>query len=1519
MADPNGVTDVANPNLNLTPDEKRVFGQLFQAADTENVGVVTGDVAVKFFEKSRLEPRIADTENRGFLTPAGFGLVLRLIGHVQSGREPSAELAYRPGPIPKFEGFAGIANPPPLQPVTSLQPQSSGGPIRVPPLNSDKVNEYSTLFDKSGAQHGILAGDQAKQIFEKARLPNDVLGRIWNLADTEQRGALGVTEFVIAMHLLASYKSGALRALPAILPPGLYEAASRRAPPPRPPYAAISPTAATGSAIPRQFSGTGPQRTQSPIARSGFGTPPQSTQPTGGDWVINPRDKIQFDRVFADLDKAGRGFITGDEAVHFFGNSRLPEEILAQIWDLADINSEGHLNRDEFAVAMYLIRQQRGTQDGRGMLPASLPPNLIPPSMRQQIRPPAQPTAPAFDNAAYATAKPASEDLFGLDAFSSSPAPVPDPSASSASLNRSVKEDVFGGIDKASSPSPMNVAPQTSPSTTQSIFKPFVPSSSFGQTMINSNATGGSNSSGPSSTRNMQPSQTSAMDDLLGDNDPEVSKKLTAETTELANLSNQVGTLATQMQEVKTKRPSTEQELSGATAQKRQFEARLSELRALYEREVREVKELDERLARSRAETRKLQQDIAMVEGTYEDLRVQHQQVATALEADQQENANLKERMRIVNTDIAQLRPQLEKLRSDARQQKGLVAINKKQLATNEAERDRVQGEIDETSHVPDQATREPARSFSSSSQAQSPTVGASPAPSSASQSTNPFFRRSPSAAADNTMSPGPFAPGPVAAAAPERNQSTFDSVFGPPHSSRPAPGQAKGGAKGPPEGQDPTGAASPSTSSTPNPDGPGTRPGAVSPPSFSQRDSPLPEVRAPPESGQITSDYLPFRDHVPRADSFSSSVKVSAPASRYGGNDNSGLDTPTNWASSAAATPRQEMDESLGGIQPESSNAETGRDSTLVPASRLSTGSPASSNHQRLGLKPDERKDSSQAFNKSTTSGDAIPGAFPVDPTSPVQTTPTGESALSDRSIGSSRPEGMQGSRSESFMLGKEQTRSPTAAKEDFDAAFAGFGALKQPQERQHTGGSSAEGSVGTNAGAPTKFNKEFPPIEEFGNDEESDSQSEHGFDDNFTSPSPHRRQGSSAHANGSTTQSRPGTGVSHSRADSFGPRPVMNQTESSSAIGQPPTPGAQKSPPTYDQTVGPATSDPDRVGESHFPAEFTGLLPSRQDPTSAQEPAEKSYNPQMTGGQALFGGSNTSKGAPSSAPTAFSSSPPLSNTPLSTAPSDAYQSAVSHPSVGKGPSPSSAQPQPPSKVPFDDDFDRDFADLADAKEADDKGDVDFAASSRHPEGLDEFNPVFDSPAPSKSNTIASQRTQMGNSHTSDRFNDFEQNVGGPAQASARSVEAQQPAAAAPHDWDAIFAGLDSTPGASNGAGPQPGIPPKEALNFGGATSQLPPSSSGGASHGASPFGGGLNQGGPSTTQAPSAGPLSSSNPTKPTLGRALTAGTEHDDPILKRLTGMGYQRDAALAALEQYDYNIDKAADYLVQQAQK
>lgn len=824
------------PNLNLTPDEKRVYGQLFRLADTDNVGVVTGEIAVKFFEKTRLDSRIlgevwqiADSENRGFLTPSGFGVALRLIGHAQAGREPTPQIALQPGPIPRLDGFTPA--PPPLAPAPTGSPQpisaqgTGNAPIRIPPLTPDKVSQYSNLFERQPLQNGsMLSGEQARQIFEKSGLPNEVLGKIWQLADTEQRGALVLTEFVIAMHLLTSMKSGALRALPNVLPPPLYEAALRRAPPGvgRP----QSPSGPALSALPRQLSGQAqmPMRTGSPLGPGLGARSSLAPQSTGDAWLVTAADKQRFDVIYDSLDKQKKGYITGEEAVPFFSQSNLSEAILANIWDLADMRSQGHLTRDEFAVAMYLIRQQRSKQ---GDLPQSIPANLIPPSLRSQVRPPT--AASPFDAPAPPQApvqqppppKPVSalDDLFGLD---TSPAPAPTQSTGAPAA----PADPFAGSTSPNPTSPARMSP-----TPTGGFKPFMPTSSFGRTLA-SHGTGdsGSGALGPAAfPKPSTPVPPPTSEDLLGDAEPETKGANNMnDTMELANLSNQIGTLSKSMQDVQGQRNATQNELNTTNQQKKNFEQRLAQLRTLYESQAKDVRELQEKLTASRNDTRKLQTDCAMIEASYKDLQTQHQTILTALQADQQENANLKEKIRAVNAEVATIKPQIEKLKSEARQQRGMVAINKKQLSTNEGERDKLKTEAEDLT----KENHELARQLS-----QSPPPGpvpqvASPAPSNASGN-NPFFRRT-----GSTDMMGAFA-SPGASSTPKTyNDKSFDDVFGP----SPLPAFKP----------QTTGASAASTGSFATPTS--NSPNVSRNPTFASEATPV-----PPEPRQVSSSILPF------------------------------------------------------------------------------------------------------------------------------------------------------------------------------------------------------------------------------------------------------------------------------------------------------------------------------------------------------------------------------------------------------------------------------------------------------------------------------------------------------------------------------------------------------------------------------------------------------------------------------------------------------------------------------------
>ena len=59
--------------------------------------------------------------------------------------------------------------------------------------------------------------------------------------------------------------------------------------------------------------------------------------------------------------------------------SRLPNSVLRRIWAMSDIDGDGLLDRDEFAVAMFLIDHKLNDND----LPETLPDRVIPPNKRR--------------------------------------------------------------------------------------------------------------------------------------------------------------------------------------------------------------------------------------------------------------------------------------------------------------------------------------------------------------------------------------------------------------------------------------------------------------------------------------------------------------------------------------------------------------------------------------------------------------------------------------------------------------------------------------------------------------------------------------------------------------------------------------------------------------------------------------------------------------------------------------------------------------------------------------------------------------------------------------------------------------------------------------------------------------------------------------------------------------------------------------------------------------------------------
>lgn len=106
-----------------------------------------------------------------------------------------------------------------------------------------------------------------------------------------------------------------------------------------------------------------------------------SSTSAAAQWAVSATAKRKWDSIFQSLHPSGSPpTLNGNAVRDIMLQSGLPQSALRKIWDLSDIDSNGLLEEDEFAVTMTLIRRARA--DGAESIPDQLPTDLIPPSRR---------------------------------------------------------------------------------------------------------------------------------------------------------------------------------------------------------------------------------------------------------------------------------------------------------------------------------------------------------------------------------------------------------------------------------------------------------------------------------------------------------------------------------------------------------------------------------------------------------------------------------------------------------------------------------------------------------------------------------------------------------------------------------------------------------------------------------------------------------------------------------------------------------------------------------------------------------------------------------------------------------------------------------------------------------------------------------------------------------------------------------------------------------------------------------
>ncbi|XP_058408370.1 epidermal growth factor receptor substrate 15 isoform X3 [Diceros bicornis minor] len=290
----------------------------------------------------------------------------------------------------------------------SLTQLSSGNPV---------YEKYYRQVD-TGNTGRVLASDAAA-FLKKSGLPDLILGKIWDLADTDGKGILNKQEFFVALRLVACAQNGLEVSLSslnlAVPPPRFHDTSSpllvSGTSAAELPWAVKSEDKVKYDAI---FDSLSPVNgflsgdkvkpvllnSKLPVDILGramflvycalekepvpMSLPPALVPPSKRKtWVVSPADKAKYDEIFLRIDKDMDGFVSGLEVREIFLKTGLPSTILAHIWALCDTKGCGKLSKDQFALAFHLINQKliKGIDP-----PHILTPEMIPPSDRASLQ-----------------------------------------------------------------------------------------------------------------------------------------------------------------------------------------------------------------------------------------------------------------------------------------------------------------------------------------------------------------------------------------------------------------------------------------------------------------------------------------------------------------------------------------------------------------------------------------------------------------------------------------------------------------------------------------------------------------------------------------------------------------------------------------------------------------------------------------------------------------------------------------------------------------------------------------------------------------------------------------------------------------------------------------------------------------------------------------------------------------------------------------------------------------------------
>ncbi|XP_052894252.1 intersectin-1 [Anopheles moucheti] len=382
----------------ITSRERLKYEDQFKSLQPVD-GVVTGGQAKGFFLQSQLPPQIlgqiwalADTDADGRMTLGEFSIACKLINLKLRGFEVPKAL-----PPTLIASLTAVGGTPILTPTSGLSPLDplkslSGTIAAVPQVVPQAQPQMMAPLAAGIVPHAVVPPLMNNQMVAsqvpmmappKPALPPQPL-----IGATAQAPLIAMGQPLIPGVPTLPGMAPAPAVMQQPLIGGLVGTA-----PTIPPTAAVKPLIdplGSVGAVPL-VGGVSSQVVPAPPTppHSGGGTParsmsiseraPSIESPGQIEWAIKGPAKLKYTQLFNTTDRNRSGFLTGPQARNIMVQTKLPQAMLAQIWALADMDTDGRLGCEEFVLAMYLCDMAAAGEK----VPTTLPPDLVPPSFRK--------------------------------------------------------------------------------------------------------------------------------------------------------------------------------------------------------------------------------------------------------------------------------------------------------------------------------------------------------------------------------------------------------------------------------------------------------------------------------------------------------------------------------------------------------------------------------------------------------------------------------------------------------------------------------------------------------------------------------------------------------------------------------------------------------------------------------------------------------------------------------------------------------------------------------------------------------------------------------------------------------------------------------------------------------------------------------------------------------------------------------------------------------------------------------